>query len=80
MRAAIYARVSTAGKGQNPDLQVGPLHQWSSAHSHVKKTPEPIISVGCYLTEEIKDWPASFIGHLPQTQFQFFLTLPMNLP
>lgn len=33
MRAAIYARVSTADKGQDPDLQLGPLRQYCQARS-----------------------------------------------
>ena len=33
-------------------------YQWSSARSHVKKLPDPVISGDCYLTKEIKDWPA----------------------
>lgn len=33
MRAAIYARVSTADKGQDPDLQLQPLRQYCAARS-----------------------------------------------
>ena len=33
LRAAIYARVSTADKGQDPDLQLGPLRQYCQARA-----------------------------------------------
>ena len=37
-------------------------YQWSSACSHVKKTPDPVISLDCYITKEINDWPAYLRG------------------
>jgi putative transposase len=33
-------------------------YRWSSAHAHVKKTADPILSEDCYVVEEIKDWSA----------------------
>jgi hypothetical protein len=35
-------------------------YKWSSAKSHVKKKTDPVLSEGCYIVEEIKDW-ASYL-------------------
>jgi putative transposase len=37
-------------------------YKWSSAKSHVRKTNDPILSNGCYLQHEIKDWAEYLVG------------------
>jgi len=35
-------------------------YKWSSAQSHVKRKTDSVLSEGCYIVEEIKDW-ASYL-------------------